>query len=594
VRPRGKDSCPLETQSNLYSYIMSLSTASTTPIALAALAASAALVLAQSDWFSRTIACSPEQLQRKRVASYQYQWNQAVIRQIRLFYGKSPSQAMECAELITTEEEIRDLVQRLVRAQQQHSSKGKPENKKAEHFEELRILHIGRDSEIMPSSSSSMSSNPIDAYFVWLQYFEREGESTAPRTRRIWQIPMLKFGIAFKEAMEKFLIRNITLCFIYDATPQCTSSIIVPLLTTVTKLFPPEVSLSSSSSSIPPVNVSRNPAWIVQLSLLLAASQEETTSYQSLQQCLFAFCCLEACFLRVAETASHSTMIYTIPMSIIPIVLPLLHDLFPDDRHVFCYTGCLQTLSHKPPLGAHSDLDFFAFHTDVAWTTPIYMQSRKLEGSSSMFVSAAGGGGHLRPESFYRAMTQLPLDVASITECWMAALDTLLVRQKQKGISFLPYVCKVDYLLPSPADMTNRRWSVRSLLQYVTGTKSREMASETLDAACRWLAEQPPPMSTSPWQRAVENVVFQHKLILLPNKTLVDTVQPSEHWTLKQSAKLGGCSCCGPNEDDDEEGEMVGGTALISREDMFRINPIHTRGFVDGKTAFAFDPSQFA
>jgi hypothetical protein len=557
------------------------------PIALAALAASTALAVAQTDWFSRTIACSPEQLQRKRIASYQYQWNQALIQQIRLFHSafnySSPNQSMECAELITSDEEIRDLVQRLVRAQQQHSSKGKQDK---EQFQKLRIVHIGRDSQLLPPSSAT-TSNPINAYFVWLQYFEQD-ETTAPRTRRVLQIPMLKFGHAFKEAMEKTLIRSSTLCFVYDATPQWSSSILVPLLTTVTKLFPPEMKSSSSGTTIPPVNISQNPAWIVQLALLLAASQDDATSHQALQQCLYSFCCLESCFLRATDTASHNTMMYTIPTSIIPIVLPVLHDLFPDDRHVFLYTGCMQTLSRKSPVIVPED-EPHTFHSIVAWMAPIYMQSQDRKGSSSMFSSGEGGG-HVRPEALYRAMTQLPLALASHTECWMAALDTLLVRQKQKGISFLPYVCKVDYLLPSSSDVTSRRWSVRSLLQYVTGTKSREMAPETLDAACRWLEELPPPTTVAPWQRAVENVVFQHKLILLPNKTLVDTVRPSEHWTLKQSAKLGGCSCCGPN--DDEEEEVVGSAA--PRDVLFGINPVKTRGFVDGKTAFAFDPSQFA
>ena len=110
-------------------------------------------------------------------------------------------------------------------------------------------------------------------------------------------------------------------------------------------------------------------------------------------------------------------------------------------------------------------------------------------------------------------------------------------------------------------------------------------------------------------QKSIEQIIFQHKLILLPNKTLLDTVQPVEQWTLKQPTKNGGCACCDEEPEDDDNDDADGkrktnigndNPLLRSGEEMTTsptTNMKTTRtsfGYVDGKTKFAFDPSQFA
>jgi hypothetical protein len=113
---------------------------------------------------------------------------------------------------------------------------------------------------------------------------------------------------------------------------------------------------------------------------------------------------------------------------------------------------------------------------------------------------------------------------------------------------------------------------------------------------------------------AIENCVFQHKSILIGNKTLKDTVLPKQHWTLKQASRAG-CSCCGPDPYDEEmEETREESTLLLSSLSMSRpvaseMNQIITTarklgdpttmaktsiGYVDGKTRFAFDPTKFA
>ena len=99
----------------------------------------------------------------------------------------------------------------------------------------------------------------------------------------------------------------------------------------------------------------------------------------------------------------------------------------------------------------------------------------------------------------------------------------------------------------------------------------------------------------------VENCVFQHKLILIANKTLLDTVLPTQHWTLKAALK-GGCSCCAPEEDEGEEDMGALASKLnLTRPGVYTMKSDQpstdtsskNRGYVDGKTTFAFDPTKF-
>jgi hypothetical protein len=101
----------------------------------------------------------------------------------------------------------------------------------------------------------------------------------------------------------------------------------------------------------------------------------------------------------------------------------------------------------------------------------------------------------------------------------------------------------------------------------------------------------------------MENCVFQHKSILIGNKTLQDTVLPRQHWTLKQAAKNGGCACCGPDPFEDEEEEENDRSGMVEKNngmDMMFVPGTSSSsskpggGYVDGKMGFAFDPSKFS
>jgi len=133
-------------------------------------------------------------------------------------------------------------------------------------------------------------------------------------------------------------------------------------------------------------------------------------------------------------------------------------------------------------------------------------------------------------------------------------------------------------------------------MQFVTGRRTRPFDEQTIANAKKiweeWRSNNSGAAVSAKHASQISNIVFQHKSILLDNKTLPDTVKPAEEWTLKAGKKTLGCACCGPDDessDEEEEGNNLG--LAISAEDDD--SAFLGRGWKDGKTAFAFDPSVF-
>ena len=299
---------------------------------------------------------------------------------------------------------------------------------------------------------------------------------------------------------------------------------------------------------------------------------------------LFSLCRMEA------QISKASTLLITLPgQATTTLLLPLLQKVFPDDRHVFAYTGCIRTVQYAtqerqsyPRAKVPSTLNE-ALHLDnpVSFTTPIY---RTLHKSANV----------MKP--FLKSLSKLPLTTADTIETWMGAVDAfLMLKEDEKKNGYLPYVFKLDYVQKGSLEKEkDAYWCVVSLLQFVTGsrTRAKDLTEQQIDAAISWLKDQPktlPPLAVNP--KLVEEVVFQHKRILLENKTLLDTVQPTQHWTLKQAVKAG-CACCAPEDDEDAQdmGALTEKLAAFKNAGRNQANG----GYVDGKTGFAFDPSRFA
>jgi hypothetical protein len=209
------------------------------------------------------------------------------------------------------------------------------------------------------------------------------------------------------------------------------------------------------------------------------------------------------------------------------------------------------------------------------------------------------------------ALKALRLYHADTVEAWMASVDAFFkLKDKEKENGYLPYTLKLDLLIADPngslEEDSQRYYSLRSLLQFVTGCRSRPLPDGSFDAAKEWLrdfshqhkAEVEAQTKIAPAEfKAIENCAFKHKSILIQDKTLKDTVLPSKHWTLKQAQKKG-CACCAPeDEDEEEEATTTRGNATTfgaSRDGGDDFGTSTNGSYVDGKTSFAFDPTKFS
>lgn len=512
------------------------------------------LATLQSDRVGRLI-LSPNRLSLKRLRSYQYQWSQAIqLQKLKLRYywnggvgkGDDPT-----TSILTTGQELDELVRSIV--------SNKTDNSLSTMY---TVGTIAKD------------ENEKDAqeYYLWLFNVQES---------KVVQVPAVAFGTKLAEAFEKHIFSS-TLCFVHDAAAGTGSQLITVLMK------------ECYQDTVAVVAGGLTRAWMFQWALLKDQGVYSTAKLQSL---LYALCRLET----MQFPRSINSVVVAIPTSIVPVLLPALHETFPDDRHVFCYTGCVKAVQYAEAkrrifrkLQIPTNLtDATSFgENPVQFTTPL---NADLQSSV-----------HIMPP-YPHALADLPVDTAGIVDVWMAAVDTYLKRKnEQRAADFLPYVCRLDYILqdaPIEKNKSSRYWSLRSLVQYVSGSASRELSDQIQDAIVSWLTDYKLPADANtlrhPLRKQIENCVFQHKLILLANKILQDTVAPQQHWTLKQAMKRG-CACCIPEDDPDGEAFF----ARRNKSSLYLDNrgadvmngvaePTRPRGYVDGKTAFAFDPTRF-
>ena len=62
----------------------------------------------------------------------------------------------------------------------------------------------------------------------------------------------------------------------------------------------------------------------------------------------------------------------------------------------------------------------------------------------------------------------------------------------------------------------------------------------------------------------IEDCTFAHKMILIGDKTLPDTVIPKKEWSLKAAKKMTSCACCFPGEEDEEGSDADDGEEIQS------------------------------
>jgi hypothetical protein len=417
-----------------------------------------------------------------------------------------------------------------------------------------------------------IEQNQDGEYILWFIRTRSASTGGSAEQDMMIRVPLLPFCRAVADSQQ---INTFTLCFLHDATGG-QDEIIAKLL----QVDPSVMSCPGGPSF-----------WLKQWSTDLHLSKvHKDLVLQSLvrvQAALLvpaqtAAATTTAATTAAATTTASSKTLVLVPISTeyVPILLAALHSVFPHDKHIFLYTGCVQA---------------------AAAVKQQQQRRRPLVTPLQPLASI-----HLRKSrEFHAALAKLPWSVSASVEAWMAAVDALIIRQDDYWTNgFRPYVCRLDYLLLDAGgnNATERKWAVRSLLQYCGAAANDATADQAVvEAALKTIQALPSvPSSLSLSRRyaqEIDAVVFCHQRILMAHRILPDTVPPVEHWALKEQQQTGGpggggCACCIFGMEDaeaDEELLQMGNQGISS---------INTRSsgatnYADGRMGFAFDPARF-
>lgn len=423
-----------------------------------------------------------------------------------------------------------------------------------------------------------------DTYYLFLAFpTPGSGVSTPgpPKLHhRMVRVPLLVFCELLATAFAGQMT-SVTLCFVADASSGLGSEI----LTTVVKRCNHGVAILSS------------PAWMNALSLLICKNISNIST-QQFERMIFALCRLDAWRVRDSIGASR-TVLFSLPgQSCVPLLLPLIQKVFVHDRHVFVYDGCCPSVEFGTALRVQYGSSYRQQAANENWD----------EVSASPKVITSNF-----PMAPLRHIRELPGTLAmlngtqaSIVENWMASVDTFLdMKSKEKKNMYAPFVCQMSFLMKRSAFGKSEdvsEMALKNVLQYITGSKSRALPSAVMSEAASCLTEircKFEEATTGSKLSVVETAlieacVFTHKAILLGDKTLIDTVQPKEDWSLKAAKKMISCLCCIPDGEEDEDGDGESSKPNFEM-DLSEPRPPKTvrSKYMDGKTQFAFDPTMF-
>ncbi len=292
-----------------------------------------------------------------------------------------------------------------------------------------------------------------------------------------------------------------------------------------------------------------NPAWMTSLSLLMSERVRGGASVRQYERVAFALCRLDAWRVRGSVGASRTVLVTLPGQSCVPLLLPLLQGAFPHDRHVFVYDGCCPSAELGAALRGGGR----------RWGAASYRRRRRAAGGEvweevSASPDATTSNFPMAPLRHVRGLPDALARVdgahASVVEAWMASVDTLLdMKSRERENFYAPFVCRAGFLMGTSAaaaavgnggprgDVSGL--ALKNVLEYITGSKSRAIPDAVLSEAASCLGRMRAKFEdavrgsrlSDGERELIEKCVFAHKSILLGDKTLLDTVQPSENWS---------------------------------------------------------------
>lgn len=394
-------------------------------VAAGAAASVASLAILQTDRVSQWI-LSPARLMAKRRQEYNYHWKTAVEKaHLQLDYclaggsdkfNADPEINMKNSTYLGSAQEQDSLVERIT------AKKSKSQ---------CTVLKVDRD-----------PSDPTGEFYLFLMYQDEGCKS------EFFQLPLMSFCDKLKTAFENQLTTT-AFCFVADASSGKATELLEKLV------------LEAKTG----VAVISEPLWMLNLARLAEA---KVYSKSKLETMLFALCRLDAWALRGRVTRSHTVMITLPGQGTVATLLPLVQSVFPEDRHVFAYDGCVASVMSGVDQSANygrgriqTELEAIRYHlaqNPVRHTTP-------LPSSSPLTKSI------LKLED---ALAQIPVSKARVVESWMSSCDAFFkLKDDEKANGYLPYVLKLSFLTNPAGDFesgTDSFWSLSSLLQFITGT----------------------------------------------------------------------------------------------------------------------------
>jgi len=413
---------------------------------------------------------------------------------------------------------------------------------------------------------------------------------------RIVLLPLSSFTQKLAKAFEQQLTST-ALCFVADASSAIGTQVIGEVVTTCNA----------------GLVLIREPGWMTSLAYL---SEQNLISTSKIERIIFSLCRLEAWRVR-KHIGKSRTVVFTLPgQSSTAPLLPHLQKVFPCERHVFVYDGCVDSTSRASRI-KNTTTSYQPTNTSPKTdNTPIMSPSLPRSITATTPISPLTS---IRDYSSF--LSPLSSQQAAAVEAWMSSVDVFLtLKDNERESGYLPFVCRMGYLFADTGRLGNgavdqSQLALTNLLQYITGSRSRPLEDHVFKAAkvtlmvCRHAekedTEKYGKMVSEAERVAIEACVFSHKGILIGDKTLLDTVQPKKDWSLKAAKKLTSCSCCAPEDEDEEEEAGQEEENRLKRIDETGMSTSSGGGasfipnmaksqYVDGKSAFAFDPSKFS
>ena len=509
---------------------------------VAAALVTASLILSQSDKVSQCI-LSPDRLRAKRRHEQLHMLEKAIassILYVRKFINDGSfydwKEEKKITDLILNDDEIQTLVKEIVIDSK--SSTNETTNPE-DYDEDDNINEEFQKTPAIVGIAKDLTLNKADEWYITLAFPVKSQKTLDDGTKgkiyygRRVQVPLEKFGTYLALEFERKK-SNTGLCFIADASSSLGSNVLGNVI-------------KHSQCKIPVIH---EPAWMFMLAFII---QRKALSREATQKVIYSLVKLNAQAVGHEVGETYNTVVFTLPgQSCSAALLPFLQRAFPTERHVFAYDGCFDSVERALSLSKHKHSHYDKGNKNKSiYSIP--------ESSMPRFISSSIPLTPISLKNFPDKTAVLSSKNASIVEAWMSSVNTVISLKKKEGNNkFTPFVCRMGFLMQDSnflieESSTTSSIALQNVLEYVTGCGTNsglKLDMNAIDAAESVLKDMKSQHAiegrssnilSHETRVNIEACISLHKSIVIGDKVLPDTVQPSlKNWSLKASKKSRG------------------------------------------------------